>query len=1201
MHFAKKEMAHGKAVKVCSFILAMLIICSMLVVGNVGTIEASAAITSGNTVYVCFYKSGTNNTLGWWPDDADIGLWGWNSSSSQYNRLAFVKETSDYWLFRFTPTINIENFQLLRFHGNDDHFSTLDKATAWNDMLVGNGTQDAASKTISAGGYSSTNNCVYIKSTSNSRNDAYGEWGSVPDLGKTSTGLNKGGVDMTASIGYQNGSGEYKVGSTELYPVSVVFYDYLTDYEKENGWRTNDDYETSRTYRHRIPYTQFNSYISNLTGGENGNWAYPLYFGNFTTTWTSFASYPYGSLVDKFIYDVGVTAPKSYIGSTEGHLRHENKISNYTNNSRLNNFSIFANDSEPLEAATGDYTGSVQGLVMSSLKNDKLYMTTKNNSGIESPYFKVTDYTNVVTTKFPMRVNSSNSTNSKSGTAVTYTTYEFDSGGKSSGSSDIVYFDYKTNGKTDKIYYTRDSSYEVTDAYKSLGGNDGDNHKGFFPFDNGGIGYDYGFGMRLDIDFNLTEDGYIIGEDANGKLYKTNVPMQFTFEGDDDVWAFVDGDLALDLGGDHGNASGYINFALDTQKSYVTTGAVTLKSSPAYGTTEYDSSGLVSSAGSNAEKNIGGVFDSDDYVLNAQGDQVYDVTKTHTLTLFYMERGLVESNLKLSFSISPIGNRLTTEKTIDDSNVNPSLQASVEALYSSEDFTFTYDDSLSNVESSYVYTKSGESEELGDGASIKHGELIIFDDQFTDGAKVTVSETPASQNNYTYDTYYTVTDSFKKQNGESNYTIVDDPTDENIRTPNGSNARSVEFDFSTTSTEDVKFNSFAVSAINKIKTGKITLKKTYASNSDFNFTVKVKVPGASDYVTLGTYTVTANAASGNPEITGIPLGSEVVITENVSADDYTTAYVIGTGSSQNGSEATINSLSEDTTVTFTNTDVVHTVSATVEASKTLDGEPSTEAFNFSLTPLTESSGKYTTSGDALTASNGTSGANVGKIKFEIPSLNKGSVYYYLLKETSTDSTTRRCDDKVYIVEIDTTGDTPSVSYYNASKSGSEYTLGTAVTSVIFANTTIPQYGSVKVTKKGSNNELLEHVIIALVKAENKGTTEEPDWQPKSGAAETTKETTDYGIAQFDSVEPGEYVIYEKKSVSQYTEGYELYGKYVHITVTENHETTFEMIDPVSTDLPKTGGAGVLALVVVGVILVSVGVYLLRPSKKKETK
>ena len=176
---------------------------------------------------------------------------------------------------------------------------------------------------------------------------------------------------------------------------------------------------------------------------------------------------------------------------------------------------------------------------------------------------------------------------------------------------------------------------------------------GYFPFntsDQSGQAtrLNYGFGQRFDIQFRLTADGTVT---ANGNQ---KVPVEFNFSGDDDVWVFVDGQLVLDIGGDHGRVDGTINFK--ERKSTV--------------------SRVKNSGGGTREK------ETTDFPSALQGNDFYK--SEHTLTMFYMERGLWESNMKITFNF-PDENLLEVEKQVDTSSVNSLFQS----LFDNKDlFTF---------------------------------------------------------------------------------------------------------------------------------------------------------------------------------------------------------------------------------------------------------------------------------------------------------------------------------------------------------------------------------------------------------------------------------------------------------------------------------------------------------------------------------
>lgn len=154
----------------------------------------------------------------------------------------------------------------------------------------------------------------------------------------------------------------------------------------------------------------------------------------------------------------------------------------------------------------------------------------------------------------------------------------------------------------------------------------------------------YGFGQKFDLKFRLTSNGQVVNPDNNNE--KENI--KFNFSGDDDVWVFIDGQLVLDIGGDHGVVTGNIDFA--EKKATVSS----VKNASSYGATQ------------NVEKSFPTELNTNDYF-----------TKEHTLTMFYMERGLWESNMKITFNF-PQENKLTVEKEVDTTGANEIFKKALE-------------------------------------------------------------------------------------------------------------------------------------------------------------------------------------------------------------------------------------------------------------------------------------------------------------------------------------------------------------------------------------------------------------------------------------------------------------------------------------------------------------------------------------------
>ncbi len=1331
MHFESNDSRYGKSVKACSLLLAVLLMCSMLFVGNVGSIEAEASVAKG-TVYfdlsdvsswwcnyngsavpaVYFWKgsdvaktkkltnlgnnkysytfdttydglivgscisesdsgwsiSGSNNTYqtidvtdvsegstvkvlselqngkrnvsvsggaasvmipantkiyvdcrngNWWingTSDGTTTLAVWLLDTEGNGKLQLLSLEAEDKMYSFTPEKDCAKLKMYRLDTSvwneaGGNLDTEPSGTQVHNSSTDLGAPDGWITNYPTDGSS---NCIWLNPLSTG--DKYG-WNSYTPPTVSIGAGNK----FTANTGYKNAGFEtgYGVGGTTLFPVNAVFYDYFTDYEIENGWRSvyGSDNESSRTYLNRVPYKKLNRYISDLVGTPGGSWTFPMYFGNFFAGDNiDYDTYYYGTLLKNQINGASAQTPW---------YNPEKQV--YTDDNGLFNFSIFANDSNSIASLAGGYTASMQGLVKDNLSGDESQDASKRQlmvaDGVEAPYFgdKIVDdgYANKVTAQFPMRVNKTHTGDEKAydadGAEIPYATYEFNSGGKDTSiTSDNVAFTYNDDGTVNAITYGRGSSYELLDAYHALGGNTdfngGQDHRGFFPFDSkasgSNIAYDYGFGMRLDIPFNLTKDGYIAGTNVEGG---SHTPMKFEFEGDDDVWVFIDGKLVLDLGGDHGNAKGEINFA--DRSSTVYTGIVEANSVPAYGGSNYASRSA--SAGTASQMEFG------DNILPLT-DGEYDTSKTHTMTVFYMERGLIESNLKMLFSISPIENQLAVKNTVK-ADVNNAVKAEVDSDLVNTEFAFKVTDDkatdghtyngkgVSEEEITLHYSKPAGAAEAGLGFALKHNQDVKINYGFTvdptDPSGINVTET-IPNTKYVFDTTRVVTDI---SNNKSIHVAS--------KTQNGAKANNQietgNFSFSTASTEVNADVNLKVDYLNTVQTGNLTLSKNlYESDgtttrpddsTKFTFNVEVTLPGKTSASTLASK-LTSSAYETSPgvfELQGgqsvtiekLPVGAKVKITET-AVNGYTTI-------TQNPHTAEITS--GGISVAFKNNKDLTTVDAHAEATKTVDGTAMSGSdlrFNFGMTldETNSSAGaRDNVSKASLTAQNDGNGA----ITFEDITFSKAGTYWYTVQETAGVSSGYELDTKTYKVKFTVTENrsalTAVIEYYESNGS-------TKISAITFNNTTeAPDVGSLKIKKADSNGNINIEANgtkfkIYKVDAENA--------EPASGAVavggeKAVEREEDFWSVNYSNLEPGWYAIQETKAPS----GYELYQGYQWVNVQASDTTPTEYIfkDRAKTHLPKTGGIGIAIFVVVGVALVAVAIILLKPKKKEKTE
>ena len=916
----------------------------------------------------------------------------------------------------------------------------------------------------------------------------------------------------------------------------------MSDNERQHGYLHN--YTPGSSTEGWFPFTDFNRYISNIAQ-SNSSWTYPLYFGNF---------YKEGNQYN-------------YPNEVSGLTRYNDNSPYYA----INNSNGLSN-----------YNQSIMGLAYPTLDADGDIQAAQ---GVKMPYFDRSslpgsDYAKVFKSYFPFRSDTDASTG--------VTTYRFDS----KNATDNVFFTWDGENPT-AVNYGAGTAYGVHDAGNLYGGTQG---YGIFPFNNassidrgnrtGNDNLDFGFGVRLDIDFRVPENGTVDGTE-NGE------PVTFEYSGDDDLWVYIsedstgaNGQLVLDLGGDHKQASGSINFKdmtatadnvyydyssnssnipdvpddeiwIKTDSSYVdfclrvwedtsvgtfnddnyfikpystSDGFYKFRSSQFGNNTAVDFEKYMNTSGhlariSDLSSLYGKAWNGNgSSYTGGSGSEIngsvtktfnngvkLDPAKTYHMVVFYMERGLSESNFSVGFTMTPALNDLKVNKTLDTSSVNSSI---AEDLIKNEQFGYSVQNSAESNLASKIYSiDGGNGQTLGSNSSfnLKHSQTADFNNQFKTGSQMTINESMVNKA-LSYDT---------------SWQLINNDTGQSVSNSNGSATKS-SFTLINPVDED-EYASLQLNYINKVQTAPLTISKNvvdedgstpYDTDQSFNFKIMVDLYGDGGVYDYKAYSLeyTLNGESyrtgrdgsfslKNGEsitLTGLPKGASFRITED-NIIGYKPYKV--NGSDFNGTFTGV--LGTDSSVAFTN--IVNPTNTSITVNKTLDNKDYTgDLFDFTLTGLGAMQTNYPdpdNAGETLStnsASNitATAQSNNGEVTFSNLHLVSSGYYRFKIAESldtkyADQSTDFSMDDSTLLVEIylDNNGEISSdnTKYFKVPDSALENVTTDAdyaqffnstqysvnANGATFDNTT--QTGKVTVNKKNQKDENLPNTEFAIFK------------------------------------------------------------------------------------------------------------------------
>ena len=478
--------------------------------------------------------------------------------------------------------------------------------------------------------YADTNDDAVYKGTTRG-----GYWAPKGTLRDAETWKNTDTTDTTKTKVVDIASAPFTEEANTKYVTSTL-YDYYTDYEL-NG-KNRDRYGEYKGASHRtwVTFREFDQALSDYY--QDANAQYPLYTGHFQPdSGTNFSDIA-GTLnlfgydnVNRFMAINNSQYNEDHEGNTHYDYAYQGLVANTTNA-----------DGAPL------LNGTKTATVEPHFNKDFLLGENSKNAKLGEVYENV---------KFPF-TKKENLFNDDTG--VDYWCFD---------SKDTTLYLKQDSGQNSDSKYFLQSTNNRGSSENVNASSDKQGQYGYFPFNEtatGGVAstYNYGFGTKLQMDFTLTDDGMVetnkIGED--NKKVKTNI--KFFFSGDDDVWVFIDGKLALDVGGAHGKVSGLLEFGETKDgKNSVTAYVSKVKKGGTAKDNDIDEK-TVNSAVKTVKYNGNDIYF---YAKNTNLEPL-DKGKKHTLTMYYMERGMWESNMAVAFNF-PDNNELQVQKEVDLTNV----------------------------------------------------------------------------------------------------------------------------------------------------------------------------------------------------------------------------------------------------------------------------------------------------------------------------------------------------------------------------------------------------------------------------------------------------------------------------------------------------------------------------------------------------